>query len=407
MENEKTKSMTENKNTAWKKYLQGFLLFVLAGAVTYAGCILHHIEDAGLLRCLVMVFLGTGCVIFSFMLSEEKDLFIYRNHGRFGRFVIAFVLCLLTAVFFPYLPTAGWPFLVVFATLGIFSNMMTGLAAGSVCLLLAVNLSGGDGSVFWLYFISGLTGILVLSTLDEDFKVGLPLVISLMSLLLCLTANIILFANEPLSAAQFLIPGINLFVSCILLLILLKFFCSTVVMRYRERYLEINDPECPLLVRLKEMSRQEYYHAVHTAYLSDRIAHRLQLDDQAAKTCAYYRRIGLLHGENTWENVEKVCREYHFPPSAYRILKEYADPETRIHAAETLIVYFADHVVSAVLYLFEQDPKAEIDYEKLVDTIFEQKMEDAELWENVMTLAQFAQMKKIFVEEKLYYDFLR
>ena len=190
-------------------------------------------------------------------------------------------------------------------------------------------------------------------------------------------------------------------------MILLKFFCSTVVMRYREKYLEINDPECPLLVRLKEMSKQEYYHAMHTAYLSDRIAHSLGLDDQAAKSCAYYHNIGILGGENNWENIEKISKEYNFPPSAHRILKEYTDASGKMVSAETLVVFFSDTVVSAVLYLFEKDPKAEIDYTKLIDTIFEQKMETEELWQNCMTLAQFAQMKKIFVEEKLYYDFLR
>lgn len=399
--------MTENKKTAWINFLQAFLMFALSGALSFGGSIVHGMEDAQVLRNTVMVMLGTGCIIYSFFLSEEKELFIYRNQGRFGRFSGVFLCCLVTALFFPYLPSTGWPFLAIFVILGIFSNMMTGLAAGSVCLLLSVSLSGGDYSVFWLYFVSGLVGILVLGTLDEDFKVGIPVLISLMALLVCLTANIILFAREQLSVVQFLIPGINLFVSYILLLILLKFFCSTVVMRYREKYLEINDPECPLLVRLKEMSKQEYYHAMHTAYLSDRIAHSLGLDDQAAKSCAYYHNIGILGGENNWENIEKISKEYNFPPSAHRILKEYTDASGKMVSAETLVVFFSDTVVSAVLYLFEKDPKAEIDYTKLIDTIFEQKMETEELWQNCMTLAQFAQMKKIFVEEKLYYDFLR
>ena len=68
---------------------------------------------------------------------------------------------------------------------------------------------------------------------------------------------------------------------------------------------------------------------------------------------------------------------------------------------------FADCIVSSILYLFEKDPKAELDYEQLIDTVFKKKFETDELWENELSLAQLRKMKKIFVQEKLYYDFLR
>ena len=68
---------------------------------------------------------------------------------------------------------------------------------------------------------------------------------------------------------------------------------------------------------------------------------------------------------------------------------------------------FADCIVSSILYLFEKDPKAELDYEQLIDTVFKKKFETEELWSNELSLAQLCRMKKIFVQEKLYYDFLR
>ena len=71
------------------------------------------------------------------------------------------------------------------------------------------------------------------------------------------------------------------------------------------------------------------------------------------------------------------------------------------------MVLFADCIVSSILYLFEKDPKAELDYEQLIDTVFKKKFETDELWENELSLAQLRKMKKIFIQEKLYYDFLR
>ncbi len=171
--------------------------------------------------------------------------------------------------------------------------------------------------------------------------------------------------------------------------------------------MEINDPECPLLVQLKDMSKEEYYHAVHTAYLGDRIARRLQLDDAAVKACGYYHRIGKLKGENTWENVAAICDEYHFPVNTKRILKEYVDGTEKVVSKETIVVLFSDCIVSSILYLFEKDPKAQLNYKQLIDTVFKKKLETDELWCNEISLAQLSEMKKIFVEEKLYYDFLR
>ena len=403
----------ENNNTIQKnsnmiKRIVVFMtMFALAGLIAWLGSVFYQSEMDHMIRNVVMVLAGTGIVIFSFTLSEINGFFVYRNEGRYGRFALTYLLSLAAAVLLPFLPVTGWPFLVLFVMLSVFSNGMTGLAAGSLCLLLAVNFAGCDYAIFWLYFISGMAGILVFSTLDEEFKVGIPAIVSLLVLALCLTANVILFAEEKLSIIQFMIPGVNLMICCILLQVCLKMVSSTVIHRYRDKYMEINDPECPLLVQLKELSREEYFHAIHTAYLGDKVARNLGIDDAAVKACGYYHRIGKLKGENTWENVSAICDKYHFPPKTKQILKEYVDPDAQIISKETIVVLFADCIVSSILYLFEKDPKAELDYEQLIDTVFKKKFETEELWSNELSLAQLCRMKKIFVQEKLYYDFLR
>ena len=302
-------------------------MFALSGVIVWLGSTFYHNQTDMMIRNIVMVLTGTGITIFSYVMGELSGFFVYRNEGRYGRFALTYLVSLTAAVLLPFLPVTGWPYLVVFVLLSVFSNGMTGLVAGSLCLLLSVNFAGCDYAIFWLYFISGMAGILVFATLDEDFRVGIPMLISLLVLALCLTANVILFAKERLSIAQFMIPGINLMVCCILLLVSLKMVSSMIIHRYRDRYMEINDPECPLLVQLKELSKEEYYHAIHTAYLGDKVARSLGIDDAAVKACGYYHRIGKLTGENTWENVSVICDKYHFPPKAKQILKEYVDPD--------------------------------------------------------------------------------
>lgn len=383
------------------------MMFLLSGLIACAGSLLYQPETEMLIRNVVMALAGTGIVIYAYLFSETAGLFIYRNEGKYDKFAVVYLGSLIAAVFFPWLPVTGWPFLVIFVLLGVFSNGITGMMAGSVCLLLAVNFAGGDLSVFWLYFISGLAGILMFSNLNDDFLVGLPVIVSLLVLILCLTANVVLFSREQLAVEQFTIPAMNMMICCILLLVILKAFSSSVIHKDQEKYMEINDPECPLLVQLKNMSKEEYYHAIHTAYLGDRIAKRLQLDDAAVKACGYYHRIGRLKGENTWENVSKICDEFHFPAYTRKILKEYVDGKEKVVSKETIVVLFADCIVSSILYLFDKDPMAQLDYKQLIDTVFNKKLETDELWGNEISLAQLHEMKKIFIEEKLYYDFLR
>lgn len=398
--------MEKDKRQMIKRIVIFGLMFVLAGGIALAGSLLYEGDAGARLRDVVMALAGTGIVIFAYILEELEGRFVYRNDGKYARFALMYLGGLAASVLLPWLPVTGWPFLVIFVLLGVFSDGLIGLVAGSVCLLLAVNFAGASFPVFWLYFISGAAGILVFGTLNDEFKVGIPMFLSLMILTLCLTANVILLSGDRLSAAQFLIPAVNLIVSCILLLISLKLFSTAVIHRNREKYMEINDPEFPLLVQLKDKSKDEYYHAIHTAYLSDRIARRLGLDDAAAKACAYYQRIGILRGENTWENVAAICGEYHFPPDTRKILKEFVDESEKIVSRETVVVLFADCVVSSIGYLFEKDPQAKLDYAQLVETVFRKKLETDELWGSEISLAQIREMKKIFVEEKLYYELL-
>lgn len=388
--------------------VQFILVFILSGVIAGAGSFCYGKGTDEMIRNVIMEMLGTGIVLFALKASEISGLYFYPNAGNYRNFILLYLAALLAAVLFPLLPVAGWTYLVVFVVLSLFSNSISGLAAGSVCLMLSVMLETEGGyPEFFLYFFSGLAGIMVFNHLNENFKVGLPIFISLLCLTVCLGANVLLFEQEKFNLSQLLIAAINLMLSFILLLIILKIFSNSVVHKDRERYMELNDPECPLLVQLKEKSKDEYYHAVHTAYLGDKIARSLGLDDAAAKAVGYYHRIGQLKGENTWENVAAICDEYRFPPNARKILQEYVDPSKPMVSCESIVILFSDCIVSSILYLFSKDAKAKLDYQQIVDAVFRKKLENKELWQNEITLAQLQKMRMIFIEEKLYYDFLR
>ena len=134
--------MEKSKTPLWKRILVFWIMFVLSGGIALAGSLLYGNNTEETIRNTVMVLTGTGVVIFAFSMSEMNGLFIYRNEGKYSRFTMMYLGSLIASVLLPYLPVKGWPFLVLFVLLGVFSNGVTGVVAGSTCLLVAVNLSG-------------------------------------------------------------------------------------------------------------------------------------------------------------------------------------------------------------------------------------------------------------------------
>lgn len=225
--------------------------------------------------------------------------------------------------------------------------------------------------------------------------------------MVCLSVQEILYVNQQFRVQMLMIPIVNLLVCLIFLLVILKYFSFSIVYKNRDLYMDINDPECALLVELKNASREEYYHAVHTAYLCDRIAKRLKLDDGVVKACGYYHRIGILKGENNWENLQLIMEENRFPQRVKEVLKEYVDNTETMISKETIILLFSDTIISSISYLFSKAPDIQLDYPKIIGGIFKKRVESGAIDRSNLTFGELQEMKEILVEERLYYDFLR
>ena len=402
------KSSAINIDVAMRK-LQEVILFLMTGAATGLAAWLYGKTVIELTGVVVLALLGVSGVIFAIEQSQEADSFLFDNKEHLGRFLVLYLLALAGSLVFPLLPAGGWPYLAAFIGLMLFSNQIVGLSSAAVLLLVTCLLyTGNNGNIaFYVYFVGGLAGIVVFSYLNVSFKVGLPILVSLMVQMVCLAVQEVLLVNEQLKLQLFLIPALNLLVSLILLLILLKYFSFSIIYKNRDLFMDINDPECPLLVELKNASKEEYYHAVHTAYLCDRIAKRLKLDDAMVKACGYYHRIGIIKGEVNWENTQFILEENRFPQQVKDVLREYLDSTEQMVSKETIILLFSDTVITSISYLFSKDPQIEIDYPKIINGIFKKRVESGMIDQSNLTFGEFQEMKKILLEERLYYDFLR
>ena len=67
----------------------------------------------------------------------------------------------------------------------------------------------------------------------------------------------------------------------------------------------------------------------------------------------------------------------------------------------------SETVIASIMYMVKKDKDAKIDYDQMIDKIFDKKEADGELKGYDITYGQYDQMRKILKKEKLYYDFLR
>lgn len=400
--------MADDKMT--KKNRTGICALILF-FVTVAGvsllCFLKGYARIDMLRNVVLSGIGCFAMLFTLVLATEKHLYEYDNEEHLLRFAGLYTICFVLAAACSYLPSAGWPFLTVFVLLSLFSNTLIGICAGGFLLAMSVLMAGSGIDVFVLYLTCGMVGAGLFKRLNDKEKLIVPVLLSVAFLLVGETACVVIYANQTLRWELFLVPFMNVIINILLLFILLKFFSNLVIYKYRDKYMEINDQECALLVELKAYSKEEYYRGVHTAYFCDRIAKKLNLDADAAKAGGYYHRIGILQGEVALDKTEELIKPYGFPPAARRLLTEYLSPGNTLKSKEAAVLLLSDAVISSVLQLIAEDTGKQIDYDVLIEKLFQEKMESSVLEECNITMGELTEMKNTFKEEKLYYDFLR
>lgn len=410
----------KKKNYRWYHLLTGLMLVALAVAGVWLIGTLLKIGQDTLLRNMVMTAIGMGIVCLLVRQEAIEHMMQYGNEEHVMRYFLCLCIGLAIALVCVFLPSGAWPFLVIYVALALYGSTFLGVVAGSVLLMVTVLGSGAEVHVFVMYLISGIIGVCLFRCLDTEFKVGVPFAISLMGLMVCETANVVLFANERLEMELFVIPAANVIISAILLLGMLKVFSQAVTYRYRVIYMELTAPECELLTRLKEEAQEDYYQSMHTSYFCERIALQLELDVQAVKAAGFYHKIGVLYqnqdsgGEESLRDPREIGSELfdmfqkqHFPPVMQEILKEYLLPDRIVSRRETAVLIMADAVTASIIHMLAVNKGRKLDYDKIIDSVFRIKLESGVLNQCRISMQEITQMKKIFKEEKLYYDFLR
>ena len=359
---------------------------------------------AEIMRDTITLMVGEMIVLFLWYQSAFSNSLHYDNQKHQIRFFGVFFVCCLLVFGMPFLPVGGWPFLAIMVLLSMFSNSFIGLTAGSTLLLLAVSLTQ-DTSIyhFFLYFMEGMVGIALFRKLDLDFRVGEPLFLSALSSFVLQTAYLVIFENQPLHLEILILPMLNVFINLVFLFLVLKYFSHLAMYHIQDKYEEINDPEFPVLAELKETDKKQYFEAVHRAYLADRISKRLHINDKAVKSCSYYYKVA--GRDSQGEGMLPLQEKYQFPQEVKELMEECI--RGIYGSKESCVVLTSNEVINRVYCAQKEYAGGEIPYQKIISGIFDDMLEGDLLAGCDISVKELRIMEKVYIEEKLYYDFLR
>jgi len=399
--------MQENKKPLTLKIITYLSLFIISIASIIGGGLYFTVDSMIVIRLCICIVFANILVLFSFSASVVNNTLYGDNTNHPIRFCLIYILMILLSLIFTSMPIAAWPYTAIFALLVLMSNISTGIITGMVCLCISIVFEGSANiTYFMIYMLCGILISILLGNLDKEFKIALPLIISEV-VLICGLSVIELTKSDEISFDIFIYPIVNAIITLILLFTALKIYSSKVVFVESDKYLDINDPECELLCALKSTVPDEYYKSIHVAYFCDRLARKLGMDENVLKCAGYYHRVGSLTGDNSWTNTYKICEEQELPEEVINILSEFLGDTVKPIHAETAVLYMSECIVSSVKYLFSKDKNIQLELSSLVEAIFKQRIDTGIFSSCNITMKQFEDMKTVFVEEKLYYDFLR
>lgn len=383
------------------------VMILLCGLLwTFLSGYLHKASEFVVYRNLVLAAFMALLIIFVYLETERKKLLFSWNNRHMGRF--AFLVCLFMAFLagmgeVPYLAAPVFAGAVI---LTVFSGGSCGLVSYSAIVLQYCIINGFDVAQVMVLLLTGLTGALLFMGMDRNLRYGGCLFACLAGDFVCYSLFFVITRDGQAFGDALLYTGIRLFSALVGLLITFKILGTVCIYRDDKKLSEINRNDYKLLAELKNASKEAYFHVIHTAYLAEKVARRIEADVPLAKAGGFYIRIGILEGEDTIKNAVHVAVKNGFPASLVRLLKECGRSTQKI-SKEAVIVQLSDAMVATTAHLFMKDKNAALNYEKIMDVIIKKKMDSGDFDHCDLTMEELCEIKKGFMEEKLYYDFLR
>lgn len=161
---------------------------------------------------------------------------------------------------------------------------------------------------------------------------------------------------------------------------------------------ELLQDDFVLMERLRE-KEDLYRHSCEISRLSGLAAKEMGFHSLLAGAGGMYHEIGRLEsGEHYMEEGMRLAEEYHFPERMVEIMRQHSVKSELPASPEAAIVMLSDYIVSTGEFLEKNGKRDAISNEKLVKSIFTNRMEKGNLEHCGLSGEQLAELQKLFIE---------
>lgn len=370
------------------------LIFVSITFAAFAGSYIAGNDLYYIVRNVVLCGVPALVTVFSFQAGRVSGSFFYDDGDYPNRFLVIYLCGILCALVFTMLPVTGWMFLFFYVALARVSDSVTGICGGTGLLVLTTVLCEQVSlSTFLVYLLSGMIGIALFARQKDEFYTVIPLGLALGSQLLMIFAGELLIQNKKLVLEEALIPVANTVMNGVLICIFLQYYINRVAKKTDNLYLMLNDQEYVVMKRMREQKTDDYYCAIHTAYLVERIISELGLDVRSAKCLAYYGHLS-----------PEELKEIPFPEPVKALLSEFKGGGKSLKRKEAVIVGICYQVIREIQRVNKQNAGEKTDYGKLIEQMFAKRFTMEALAETDITLSNLRYVRKRLLEEQMYYE---
>lgn len=387
---EEIKYITPRKSTAFFSVIITVIFYFINSYI--------HVGDFYSSLGFAFVGLVIGIVL-CFAISKGK--FKYNQ----AIFVVIYSFILALGTLTNYYSIYILPVLAIFSAILVLADMGIAIISSISVILLAIY--NCNDSYYMAVVICSVILLGFYLDIEKLGNIALPIISVSLFLLLGYSVFVLNTTTEFEPGLYItLLAGfaLNIVISIIVLFSYKRYY----LLKYEDIYISINDPEYELLTQLKEKSPNEYKIAIHTAYLCDRISSNLSLNRTVAKCMGYYHRIGVLEEGKISENTIKLAEANGFPPALLDELRLYEKSGWKYPKSKVATVLnYSSEVIKTILLYYQNYNDKPLDYDSLIDKIFDNKYSNNICRVSDMSLQELDKMKQYLKDEKLYYDFLR
>ena len=361
-----------------------YIIIALAFLIPMAMAALKGVLRQETTEQMIQGFLLTA--LFSFLVLGKAVC----NKGEVWFYQCLFISYAVSVLCY-FLPVVGWPYGFVFVIWTLYTSTLDACIYPSLLLvILAFFKASGNGMEWLAYFFLGLTACVLFSRWKEEKNTNYSLAVFGCCFLICQCIFLVLSRGIRIDLERLIILIANLLITLILCVVILKRYLKNILERYADAYSILNEPTNPLLEEFKELQPKEYMLRIHIAYFCERIAKQIGIAAEPIRCATLYM---------------SMQDKADFPPKVREIWEEYKRNPKGLITTETLVLMTSEKVVTALSTYIEKHGKKE-NYQAEINTILNLMEKKQFCYQSNVTYRDWQRIKKVFLEEKLYYDFL-